>query len=80
MADETENAIDALLQENRSFPPSDEFRSKANASNDAIYETALNDREGFWAEIGSDAEDRSEIDRVLQGLLREIGAGNVAEI
>ena len=41
------NEIDALLQENRSFPPSEEFRRNANASSDAVYDVP--DREAFWA-------------------------------
>ncbi len=47
MADE--KTIDALLQETRTFPPSDELRSRANINDPSIYEKALADREGFWA-------------------------------
>jgi len=65
MADETENAIDALLHEERSFPPSDEFRSKANANNDAVYETALNDREGYWAGWAEQLDWQTKWDKVL---------------
>ncbi|HEX7676928.1 MAG TPA: hypothetical protein VF713_02305 [Thermoanaerobaculia bacterium] len=32
------NEIAALLQENRSFPPSDEFRRNANTNSDAVYD------------------------------------------
>ena len=42
--------IDALLQENRSFPPSDAFRATANANDPAIYDGAAADPESFWAE------------------------------
>jgi len=43
------NEIDALLQENREFPPSNEFRKQANISDAAIYSKTAEDREGFWA-------------------------------
>jgi acetyl-CoA synthetase len=65
MADETENAIDALLQENRTFAPSDTFRNSANASNDAIYETAANDREAFWAGWAEQLDWHTKWDKVL---------------
>lgn len=41
--------IDTLLQEERSFPPSEAFRSAANLSDPAVYETAASDPEGWWA-------------------------------
>jgi acetyl-CoA synthetase len=41
------NEIDALLQENRSFPPSDDFRRNANANDESVYDVA--DREAYWA-------------------------------
>jgi acetyl-CoA synthetase len=66
MADETENAIDALLQETRSFPPSDEFRNNANVSNDAVYETARNDREGYWAGWAEQLDWQTKWDKVLE--------------
>jgi acetyl-CoA synthetase len=42
--------LDALLQENRTFPPSDDFRRQANAADPAIYERAAQDLEAFWAD------------------------------
>jgi acetyl-CoA synthetase len=66
MADETENAIDALLQETRSFSPSDEFRNHANVSNDAIYETARNDREAYWAGWAEQLDWQTKWDKVLE--------------
>jgi acetyl-CoA synthetase len=65
MAEETENAIDALLQETRSFPPSDEFRNNANVSNDAVYETARNDREAYWAGWAEQLDWQTKWDKVL---------------
>ena len=44
------NEIDALLTENRKFPPSDEFRRAAVAGDAAIYEKANRDPDAFWAE------------------------------
>ena len=38
------NEIDALLQEHRSFPPSDEFRRNANANDESVYD--VTDRTG----------------------------------
>jgi acetyl-CoA synthetase len=48
MADKKEEKLDALLQENRKFPPSAEFRAQANANSEEIYERARKDPEGFW--------------------------------
>ena len=53
MSDRTEQhavAIEALLAEDRTFPPSEEFRKQANISDPEIYERALQDPEAFWAE------------------------------
>lgn len=40
--------IETLLSESRSFPPSDEFRAKANASDPAIYDQAEANWIGWW--------------------------------
>ena len=42
--------LDALLEENRKFPPSEEFRKQANANDPEIYERARRDPESFWAQ------------------------------
>ena len=42
--------IEALLAENRTFPPSPDFAAKANATAD-LYEAAERDFEAFWADI-----------------------------
>jgi len=52
MSDKTDAAQErlvALLQEGRTFPPSEEFRRQANVSDAKIYEDARRDPEGFWA-------------------------------
>ncbi|MBL0939226.1 MAG: acetate--CoA ligase [Gemmatimonadaceae bacterium] len=41
--------IDVLLQENRSFPPSDTFRASAHVSSTRLHEDAALDPEAFWA-------------------------------
>jgi acetyl-CoA synthetase len=45
-----EKSLSALLDERRTFPPSEEFRRQANAGDPAIYDRALRDPEGFWAD------------------------------
>jgi acetyl-CoA synthetase len=42
--------LSALLQEDRRYPPSDEFKKQANWNDPAIYEKAEADPEAFWAE------------------------------
>jgi acetyl-CoA synthetase len=42
--------LEALLEEKRIFPPSDEFRRQANVADVGCYERAQRDLEGFWAE------------------------------
>src|SRR5919199_3152578 len=49
-AAETGGQIDALLQEERRYPPSEEFKAQANWSDPAIYDRAEADPEAFWAE------------------------------
>ena len=41
--------IDNLLKEDRSFPPSDEWKAGAIISDPAVYERAAADPEAFWA-------------------------------
>ena len=41
--------IDDLLQEDRTFPPSDIFRAQANIRDETVYERAARDPEEFWA-------------------------------
>ncbi len=42
--------IEALLREDRTFPPSDAFRAKAIINDPGIYEQAARDPEAFWKE------------------------------
>ncbi|MFZ9629302.1 MAG: acetate--CoA ligase [Ilumatobacteraceae bacterium] len=48
MADD-QSTIRALLDEQRTFPPSDEFRRRALVSDSSLRDEAARDREGFWA-------------------------------
>jgi acetyl-CoA synthetase len=51
---ETEHAqaaIEALLDEARTFPPPEEFRASALIGDDAIYRRADDDCEGFWTDL-----------------------------
>jgi acetyl-CoA synthetase len=40
--------IEALLQEGRTFPPSEEFRASAKVTDDSLHHEAEADLEGFW--------------------------------
>ncbi len=42
--------LEALLQEKRLFPPSDDFHRQASVQDPAIYDRAAQDLEGFWGE------------------------------
>jgi acetyl-CoA synthetase len=57
--------IDALLQENREFPPSDDFRRNANANDPAVWSQASADRETFWAGWASELDWQTKWERVL---------------
>jgi acetyl-CoA synthetase len=48
--------IDALLQENRSFSPGDDFRASANINDPSIYDRAAADPEAFWASFAAELE------------------------
>ncbi|MGZ8711493.1 MAG: acetate--CoA ligase, partial [Thermoanaerobaculia bacterium] len=58
--------IDALLQENREFPPSSSFRKNANISDPAIYSKANSDRERFWESWAEQLDWHQKWDRVLE--------------
>ena len=58
--------IDALLQENRRFPPSDAWRSTAVANDPGVYERAARDPEGFWAALARELEWMKPWDTVLK--------------
>src|SRR5678815_1125078 len=45
-----------LLQEDRSFPPSDVFRAQANVRDEDVYARADRDPEGFWEAFAKELE------------------------
>jgi acetyl-CoA synthetase len=50
-AKQAAGTMEALLKEERRFPPSEEFRVAANWKDDGVYERARHDFEGFWGEM-----------------------------
>ncbi|HEV7921601.1 MAG TPA: acetate--CoA ligase [Thermoanaerobaculia bacterium] len=58
--------FDALLQENRTFQPSEEFREQANVNDPGIWTKAAADREGYWANWASQLDWEKPWDRVLE--------------
>ena len=48
-----EQALEALLSEDRTFAPAEAFRAQSNAPDPAIHERAAADAEAFWAEWAS---------------------------
>jgi len=58
------NEIDALLQENRTFAPPDEFRRNANANGESVYDVP--DREAFWAGWAEQLDWQTKWDKVLE--------------
>jgi acetyl-CoA synthetase len=58
--------IDVLLQENRKFEPSAEFRRQAHVSSDEIYADAARDPERFWATMAESLEWTRPWDRVVE--------------
>ena len=63
--DDKHNEIDALLQENRTFPPSDAFRKNANVRDENVWAAAARDREAFWAKWAEELHWDTKWDRVL---------------
>jgi acetyl-CoA synthetase len=50
------NEIDALLREDRVFPPPAAFRDRANVRDPKIYDEAERDPEAFWAGFARELE------------------------
>lgn len=63
---ETTPSIEALLQEERNFPPSVEFIAQANISDPNVYEEAERDFEGFWANWAEELDWFKKWDKVLE--------------
>ncbi len=61
-----EPTIDALLDERRSFPPTESFRSNANANDPSIWEKASADPEAFWEGWARQLDWHQPWDKVLE--------------
>jgi acetyl-CoA synthetase len=59
------NEIDALLYENRKFPPPQSFAENAHVSDPSVYARAAADYEAFWAEQANTLEWFKKWDTVL---------------
>ena len=62
---EDSGRFDALLQEDRTFPPPEEFTAQANISDPRVYEEAANDPESFWAKFADELDWFKKWDTVL---------------
>ena len=58
--------IDALLQETREFPPSEDFRAKASINDPDIWARASADREAYWAGWAGQLDWQTAWNRVLE--------------
>jgi acetyl-CoA synthetase len=58
--------IDALLKEDRLFPPTDAWRASANVTDAGVYARAAADPEGFWAGFARELEWTRPWDKVLE--------------
>ena len=72
MSEEASGQIDNVMHEDRMFPPSSDFSSKAKIGSleeyQAIYDRAKDDPESFWDEIGkSELHWFKPYDTVLKG-------------
>src|ERR1043166_3927830 len=56
MSDQKHAEFDDLLREDRSFPPSAEFRARAVARDERIYDEAAKDSEAHWARFAAGLE------------------------
>jgi acetyl-CoA synthetase len=62
----SEKSLDALLDERRTFPPSEIFKHRANWNDPEIYDRAANNPEGFWAEQAKNLDWFAPWQRVLE--------------
>ena len=60
-------AIEALLDEQRRFAPSPEFRAGAQVADEGIYDRARADPQGFWEEFARQLQWSTPWERVLEG-------------
>ena len=62
---ENTGSIEALLQEDRTFPPPEAFRRQANVQDPAVYEQARRDPEAFWAGFAEELDWFQKWDQIL---------------
>ena len=53
------HSIDALLDEQRTFPPSEAFKSEALLRDVSLYDEADRDLQGFWARQAAELDRKS---------------------
>ena len=63
---EDSGRFDALLQEERTFPPSQAFIAQSNISDPDVYEEAKRDPEAFWAKFADELDWFKKWDTVLE--------------
>src|ERR1700686_4269211 len=56
--------IDALLQEDRTFPPSETFKKKANARDESVYK--IGNREEYWAKWAEKLDWQTKWNKILE--------------
>jgi acetyl-CoA synthetase len=66
MSSPSEKSLDALLDERRTFPPSEDFYKRANWNDPAIYERGERDPEGYWAEQAKNLDWFTPWQRILE--------------
>jgi len=62
----SEKSLDALLDERRTFPPSEVFKQRANWNDPEIYDRAAGNPEAFWAEQAKNLDWFAPWQRVLE--------------
>ena len=63
---ERSGSIEALLHEDRTFPPPEGFRKQANIADPDVYKEAQRDPEGFWARFAEELDWFQKWDKVLE--------------
>ena len=63
---ESSGSIEALLHEDRTFPPPEGFRKQANIADPDVYKEAQRDPEGFWARFAEELDWFQKWDKVLE--------------
>jgi acetyl-CoA synthetase len=65
-AEGSSGAFEALLQEERRYPPPPAFQAQAHVKDPAVYQDAADDLEGFWARQAESLDWFRRWDRVLE--------------